>query len=235
MAKTIFDEWFVKFKYPGYKKVKTIGSELGMIPEGWSIEKFSSVVAVNPSLKVDKNRPKPYVEMAGLSNNSMLIECSASRATNSGSKFQNGDTLFARITPCLENGKTGYVQFMKDEEIGIGSTEFIVFRSVKLAPEYVYLLVRTDNFRGIAIKSMTGASGRQRVQNDCFDEIMIPVPPKDVLNSFSDTVAPMFKQIQVLANKNRNLRRTRDLLLPKLISGELDVENLDIDIGGDDI
>jgi len=229
MAQVFYREWFVMFRFPGHEKVRMADSDFGQVPEGWDILAFRDLVEINPSMKVDKDKQKPYVDMAGLSNSCMVIECSITRNGNSGSKFQNGDTLFARITPCLENGKTGYVQFLDDEEIGIGSTEFIVFRSKKLTPEYVYLLARTDNFRGIAIKSMTGASGRQRVQNGCFDEIMLPVPPLEILTAFTNMVSPMFKQVHVLSNKNVNLRRTRDLLLPKLISGELDVGSLDID------
>lgn len=97
---------------------------------------------------------------------------------SSGSKFRNKDTLFARITPCLENGKTAQVNILNDDEIAFGSTEFIVFRARTgiTIPDYVYFLSISESIRQQAIKSMTGTSGRQRVQNSIFDEIIIEVP-----------------------------------------------------------
>ena len=76
---------------------------------------------------------------------------------------------------------------------------------------------------------MTGATGRQRVINECFDDYFLPNPDRDILCQFDSIIAPLFRKIQNLAEKNTNLRQTRDLLLPKLISGEIDVSELDID------
>jgi type I restriction enzyme S subunit len=161
--------------------------------------------------------------MGCLSNDSMLISDIESREGNSGAKFQNGDTLFARITPCLENGKTGFVQFLPDaKSVGFGSTEFIVLRSRTLTPEFVYLLARSDEFRGIAIKSMSGATGRQRVQEQCFDDFEVIVPPRALLDRFSAVVGPSFRLIYTLHLQTQNLRQTRDLLLPRLLSGQLE-------------
>ena len=163
--------------------------------------------------------------MGCLSNDSMLITDVESRAGNSGAKFQNGDMLFARITPCLENGKTGFVQFLPDPKaVGFGSTEFIVLRSRTLTPEFVYLLARSDDFRGVAIKSMSGASGRQRVQEQCFDDFQIAQPPRALLDRFSAIVAPGFRLIFKLHSQIQNLRRTRDLLLPRLLSGQVELK-----------
>ena len=157
----------------------------------------------------------------------MLIENIGKRDGNSGSKFRNGDTLFARITPCLENGKTGFVQFLPNDEVSaFGSTEFIVLRSRTLTPELVYLLARSDAFRENAIKSMSGASGRQRVREACFNTFYLANPDQETLIKFGEIVRPMFKLAHSLSQKNLNLRTTRDLLLPKLISGEIDVSSL---------
>lgn len=169
--------------------------------------------------------------MSSLSNDSMLIIDIESRSGNSGSKFKNNDTLFARITPCLENGKTAYVQFLPTaEDVAFGSTEFIVMRSITLCPEFVYLLARLPEFRGNAIKSMSGATGRQRVQPACFDKFLLVHPDKETIAAFEEQVSPIFRGVQLLARKNAILRTTRDLLLPKLISGELDVSELDINV-----
>lgn len=231
MAQRIYREWFVNFRFPGHEKVKMVQSELGLIPEGWRVARVPEAIDINPFTKVKKEETKPYVPMDRLSNNSMLVAAAEYREGNSGSKFRNGDTLFARITPCLENGKTGYVQFLQsDEDVAIGSTEFIVLRSKTVCPEFVYLLSRTEYFRGSAIKSMVGASGRQRVQLASLEKFLFVHPDTQTLDDFRQMAYPIFKQVQTLANKNMNLRRTRDLLLPKLISGEVDVEQLDINV-----
>jgi type I restriction enzyme S subunit len=229
MAQATYREWFVNFRFPGHEKVKMVDSSLGKIPEGWEIKKFSEAVRISPTEKISKETKKPYVAMEGLSISSMLITPNEIRTGSNGSKFRNGDTLFARITPCLENGKTGFVQFLPtDNDVGLGSTEFIVFRARTVSPEYVYLLARQEDFRGLAIKSMSGASGRQRVDPRCFEKYYIAQPDSIFLESFSAIVRPIFRETYVLSRKNELLRGTRDLLLPKLISGEVDVSELDI-------
>lgn len=227
MARRIYEEWFVHFRFPGYEQVKMVESELGLIPEGWKATAASDAISINPKVRVPKEGVKPFLPMGSLAEQSMLISNVEERAGNSGSKFQNGDTLFARITPCLENGKTGFVQFLPNKDaVAFGSTEFIVLRSRTLCAEYVYALARSEAFRANAIKSMSGATGRQRVREACFDNFLLAQPDSETLKLFSEIAQPMFRMIQMLANKNANLRTTRDLLLPKLISGELDVSNL---------
>lgn len=229
MAQTLYREWFVEFRFPGREKVKMVDSPLGMIPEGWPMCTVSEAVHINPKTRVAREVEKPYVPMSSLSTNSMIIGDFERRTGSGGCKFRNSDTLMARITPCIEHGKTGFVQFLpSDKDIAIGSTEFIVLRPNTLNPYYVYFLARAETLRQHAINSMTGASGRQRVQMQCFNECHLAHPDKDILDRFASIVSPMFRQIHVLWMKNRNLCRTRDLLLPRLISGELDVSDLDI-------
>lgn len=227
MARMIYREWSVNFRFPGYEMVKMVDSPVGKIPEGWDIKPVTEALDVNPRTRVSKEGEKPFLPMGCLCNDSMLISDIEYRTGNSGSKFKNSDTLFARITPCLENGKTGFVQFLPtDEATAFGSTEFIVLRSRTLCPEYVYLMARSDEFRANAIKSMSGASGRQRVNEKCFEQFFIAQPDSQTLKHFAAQVSPMFKAIHVLAKKNHNLRQTRDLLLPKLISGEIDINGV---------
>lgn len=225
MAQAIYREWFVNFRFPGHATVKFVASPLGPIPQGWNAVPVPEAVELNPRTKVPRDGLKPFIPMTSLSNGSMLISDPEMREGNSGSKFKNGDTLFARITPCLENGKTGFVQFLpSDEVVAFGSTEFIVLRSRSVTPEYVYCLARSDEFRGCAIKSMSGATGRQRVQEACFEKFLLVQPPEQALAPFTEIVRPMFKLIHCLARKNENLRRTRDLLLPRLLSGQLELK-----------
>jgi len=225
MARALYREWFVHFRFPGHEKHPHVKSPLGEIPQGWDVKHVPDCVDINPRVVVPRDGEKPFVPMGCLSNDSMLITDVESRAGNSGAKFQNGDTLFARITPCLENGKTGFVQFLPDAQaVAFGSTEFIVLRSRTLTPEFIYLLARSDEFRGVAIKSMSGATGRQRVQEQCFNDFQVVQPPHVLLDRFSAIVAPSFQMIYKLHLQIQNLRRTRDLLLPRLLSGQVNLK-----------
>ena len=222
MARRLYREWFVHFRFPGHEDCRFVDSPLGEIPEGWEVRRAPECVHINPRVPVPREGEKPFVPMGCLSNDSMLISDVEIRGGNSGAKFQNGDTLFARITPCLENGKTGYVQFLPTATaVGLGSTEFIVLRSRTLTPELVYLLARSDEFRSVAIKSMSGATGRQRVQEQCFNDFPIVQPTRKVLQDFSSAIAPSFQLIFRLHRQIQNLRHTRDLLLPRLLSGQV--------------
>jgi type I restriction enzyme S subunit len=222
MARSLYKEWFVHFHFPGFENHPRVASALGEIPEGWEVMPVTDAVQVNPKVAIPRDGDKPFVPMGCLSNDTMLISDIETRSGNSGAKFQNGDTLFARITPCLENGKTGYVQFLPEKDaVAFGSTEFIVLRSALLTPEFVYCLARSDEFRGVAIKSMSGATGRQRVQEKCFNDFQIALAPLAVLERFSAIVAPSFSLIYSLHQQIQNLRLTRDLLLPRLLSGQI--------------
>ena len=223
MAQSLYREWFVHFRFPGHEQAKVADSSLGRVPEGWDILSASDAIHINQRTKLAKEGEKPFVPMSGLSEGSMLIGDIQMKAGNSGAKFRNGDTLFSRITPCLQNGKIGYVQFLDDANpVGFGSTEFIVLRETELlSSEFIYLLARSMPFRENAIKSMTGATGRQRVQNACFDSFKLAIPPKPLLDKFTETVQPMFKSVFNLTKRNENLKQQRDMLLPKLISGQI--------------
>ncbi len=231
MARSLYREWFVKFRFPGHEEVAMVDSPIGPVPEGWNVVSASAALEISPATKVPKDGEKPFIPMNGLSNDSMVIANIEARTGNGGAKFKNGDTLFARITPCLENGKTGFVQFLPtDDDVAFGSTEFIVLRSRALSAEFVYLMARSDAFRDNAIKSMSGATGRQRVQEACFDRFDFAHPPAALVSQFSELTRPHFRSVHLLHKKNGVLRKTRDLLLPRLISGELDVSHLDIDM-----
>jgi type I restriction enzyme S subunit len=224
MCRDVYREWFVELRAPG------VANSLVGLPFEWRRVPLREAVWINPKVVVPRDGEKPFVPMGCLSNDSMIIDGVESRTGNSGSKFQNGDTLFARITPCLENGKTAFVQFLPDaESVAFGSTEFIVLRSKTLTPEFVYLMARSDEVRGPAIKSMSGASGRQRVQEQCFDTMTVVQPSPEVLARFTEVVRPMFRLVHQLHLQNVNLGATRDLLLPRLMSGQLRLAELEAD------
>ena len=133
------------------------------------------------------------------------------------------DTLLARITPCLENGKTGFVFDLKEHEVAGGSTEFIVMRSKSLTPYFVYFLARSDTFREYAISSMNGADGRQRAKVDRLEKLWWLHPPQKRLEQFDSKVKGSFELIHALTHQNQNLDAQRDMLLSRLMSGKLEV------------
>jgi type I restriction enzyme S subunit len=143
MAMAVYRHYFVNFGLPpGAKEEATecpFGKliehpEMGMIPEGWSVGKFSDFFEINPTRQLTKDADAPYLEMSNVSKNSPQPIGWVYRKYSSGMKFINGDTLFARITPCLEHWKKTYVDFLPENIVGWGSTEFIVIRSKKPLP-----------------------------------------------------------------------------------------------------
>lgn len=160
--------------------------------------------------------------MASLGTSGHCVEAPIQREMGSGAKFRNGDTLLARITPCMENGKSAFVDFLAEDQIGWGSTEFLVLRPRAPLPEYLgYLLCRHPAFREYGIQSMSGTSGRQRIQNDVLGRYLIAVPGRDIASVFSEVVALIQKSIAANHETAQTLATLRDTLLPRLISGQL--------------
>lgn len=124
-----------------------------------------------------------------------------------GTKFRNGDTLLARITPCLENGKTAQVRFLNDGEVGFGSTEYIVLRAKEGVSDsdYIYYLSTSPKFREIAIQSMVGSSGRQRVQQDVLEKAELHIPPLDEQRKIAGVLSALDDKIELNNKINRNL------------------------------
>jgi len=220
-ARLLYKEWFVHLRFPGHEHSKIIDG----LPEGWERKYIPEVIDINPSEKVQKGTPIRYVPMAGLSTTNMTIDLTESetRTTPTPVRYRNGDVLLARITPCLENGKTGFVNFLAPDETACGSTEFIVLRGRLVSPYFTYCLARTHVFRETAIKSMIGASGRQRVQPACFDEFVVDRPRSVIREQFDKSISPIFQQIAILERQSNQLAKARNLLLPKLMNGEVGV------------
>ena len=220
-AQRLYKEWFVDLRFPGYETTPVVDG----LPEGWELCHLEDVIEFNPKVPLSKERLKQSVPMSALSTSSMTLDTEEFAATfsNSGSKFQNGDTLLARITPCLENGKTAFVAGVESDEGAVGSTEFIVMRSKGINPYMVYLLARNDSFRQSAINSMTGSDGRQRAQADKLKVLPYLKPTDQIMMLFARYVELMFIQIQKKSEQNVRLRQARDRLLPKLMSGEVEV------------
>jgi type I restriction enzyme, S subunit len=169
MPQAIYGEWFVRFRYPGHEDDELVDSSLGPIPVHWEAMPVSLAVEINPSVAGQRGQDVPFVAMADLDPGLMhVMPSSVRRFGGGGSKFERHDTLFARITPSVENGKTGFVQFLADGEVAMGSTEFLVFRGRRLSAYSAYLLTRQDDLRRHAVASMSGASGASASEQRVF-------------------------------------------------------------------
>lgn len=147
--------------------------------EEWGTHTLSDVIEINNYPTLEKDKKHTYVGMKHLARNVRRIQNTKQKEYKySAPRFENGDTLFARITPCLENGKTAYVDVLNKGETAFGSTEFIVMSPTeRTLPKFVYYTARRPEVRQYAIKRMTGTSGRQRVPTDVFDGFDIKLPP----------------------------------------------------------
>jgi len=241
IAQAIFKSWFVDFdpvrakaegREPEGMDAATAAlfpstfedSELGLIPQGWTTGPITNVLSLNPTRSLKKKVAATYLDMASVPTSGPRATSWIKRDFVSGSKFINGDTLLARITPCLENGKTAYVDFLEQDEVGWGSTEFIVMATKPNVPsQFAYLLARDPEFRQYAIQSMSGTSGRQRVQVDQLAMFKIAIANDSIYRAFGTLVEPLFQRIKYSSEEQTTLTALRDTLLPRLISGKLRV------------
>jgi type I restriction enzyme S subunit len=241
-ARALFQDWFVDF---GPTRAKAEGRPAWLapdlwslfpdrlgddgLPEGWAMGRLSELVEVSPSEPLKRGTVAPYLDMAAIPTTGPNADQPVPREYGSGTRFRNGDALLARITPCLENGKTAFVNNLPEGAIGWGSTEFIVLRSKPPVPAAVsYLLARDGDFRRHAIHSMTGTSGRQRADSSSIAAYSVSLPSDSKLwSSLGEIINPLFDRIAFNAAEAEILADTRDALLPKLMAGDIRVSSVD--------
>lgn len=195
--------------------------DLDQVAVGVSI---AGLMDVNLKRKLTRGTRATYIGMSSLPEFSPEILDWEKREFGSGQKFENGDVLMARITPCLENGKTAIVDMLEDGEVGWGSTEFVVLSPKgPISTPWIYALVRHDLVREWAIRRMTGTSGRQRFQADGFGNYRIAEPDQRSLEEFNSFAVPLFDRMTQLRDETKRLISLRDALLPELLSGRVSV------------
>ena len=177
----------------------------------WHELPFSEAVQINPAVRLDRGAAYPFVDMAAVASDSRSAISSEEREfKGSGSRFQSGDTLMARITPCLENGKIARYQATGDRQEAHGSTEFIVIRgrSDVTDNDFAYYLTQWEEVRNYAIGQMTGTSGRQRVPVDCLDNLEIPLPPLSEQRAIAHILGTLDDKIDL----NRRMTQTLEAM-----------------------
>ena len=231
LAQALYDYWFVQFDFPDEngKPYKSSGGKMVWneelkreIPEGWRIGKLSDIIQANPTEKLGKGVDAPYIAMEALSTTNYLTGAPARKKYAGGMKVRNMDVLIARITPCLENGKTALVHDLNVNEVGFGSTEYIVIRGKHFPlPLFCITLARSPEFRPYAISKMTGTSGRRRLDYKDVETYRLPIPPDEVLRRFESWGNPVLEKMHQQHIQSRALEKQRDFLLPLLMNGQV--------------
>lgn len=177
--------------------------------EQWTEIRAADFIEFNPRMSIKKGTIATKVAMDKLQPFTKKIPDSEKASFSGGSKFRNGDTIMARITPCLENGKTAFVDILGKDEVAFGSTEFIVMRAREgiSDPQFIYYLATSPWFRNIAIKSMVGSSGRQRVQQSVLDDLVLNVPPLEEQKKISSFLCVLDLKIALNNEINDNLQQ----------------------------
>lgn len=191
----------------------------------WTQMRAADFIEFNPRLSIKKGAVATKIAMDKLKPFTKKIPETEKAEFGGGSKFCNGDTIMARITPCLENGKTAFVDILEDNEIAFGSTEFIVMRAREgiSDPQFVYYLATSPMFRNVAIKSMVGSSGRQRVQQSVLDELELTVPSLDGQKQIGSFLALLDKKIAVNNEINDNLlAQAQAIFMQRFITDEIE-------------
>lgn len=230
MAQNLYQEWFVKFRFPGHSHTRFVDSALGQIPEGWEVMKIREVADVNArSIRKDATPSEiVYIDIASVSSGTidkMEIMAFADAPGRARRITTHGDIIWSSVRP----NRRSFSLIINPPKNLIVSTGFAVISAKRVPFTYLYQVMTTDDFVVYLVNHAKGAA-YPAVSADDFENANILVPSKQLLNSFDNKVLSIAILVHRLKAKNTLLRRTRDLLLPKLISGELDVSALDITV-----
>ena len=180
---------------------------------------LSEIANVNPTRTLSKGCIAKCYDMSCLPTRGCIPEGGEMKAYNGGVRFQNGDTLISRITPCLENGKAAYINILNDKEVAFGSTEYIVFSPVDTMPSsFYYFLIRSKKFRTFALQYMNGSSGRQRVSGDELAAFPLTKPSHEALSRFDMVAKPVLEQFKVASLEINRLNALQQLIIASISS-----------------
>jgi type I restriction enzyme S subunit len=224
MARALYREWFVHFRFPGHESVPRVSSPLGDIPQGWEVKKLATVADVNRAQINARTAPEElrYIDISSVSPgqiNSITTYAFADAPGRARRLVQHGDVLWS----CVRPNRRSHAQVMHPEPNTIASTGFAVLTATKVPFTFLYFATTTDDFVAFLTNNATGAA-YPAVSGATFENADQLIPPAPLLRKFGDATIPMAEQIHTLQRKIQNLRRTRDLLLPRLLSGKIGCE-----------
>lgn len=205
-----------------------LDEKFGRVPLGWEVKAIGdkSVCKINPNYKYKKKEVYDFVPMEAVKENFGGLDFIEKQVIDNGSytRFKAGDILFAKITPCSENGKVAYIEHI-DSEVGFASTEFIVFHPTdNVNGQFIYLMLASENVHRLAISLMEGTTGRQRIPWKIFrNRIFVPMPDKEEQNKIVEKILAFDKQIKENNNKIAVLERLKKSLMQNLLTGRVRV------------
>ena len=200
-----------------YRKTFIDNIDKENLPEGWRMGKLGEICIVNPKLTLKVGLSALFYDMDSLPLQGFFMGKARIRDFNSGMKFQNGDVLFARITPCMENGKAAIVADLKEDEVAFGSTEFIVLRGSQYKlTSILATLIRNKEFRAFARTQMKGTDGRQRVDATALLGYEMVIPEGNMLRKIENDLSCLYNQMHIVTKENSKLTELQSLLLAKM-------------------
>jgi type I restriction enzyme S subunit len=246
MARSIYREWFVKFRFPGHEQVQMVESELGLIPEGWEIKKVGDVAKVISGYAFKSNdfqeKGIPVIKIKNIRVGTVDLsdaQCVDPRFLSLDARYHvKGINLLISLTGShltQPNSVVGRVAIYSPHQghclLNQRSGKFLI-KNPRYCdiPFLFYFLSSEEKRRDIALIA-SGAASQANISPTQVENLDLLIPSSDILDVFHRIAASSLEEINNLEAKNANLRKTRDLLLPRLISGEIDVENLDINTG----
>jgi type I restriction enzyme S subunit len=218
MAQSLYREWFVHFRFPGHQTTEFQDSPLGAIPVGWEVKKLGEVASVNEEALRSNNVPSEihYIDIKSVSTGcidevtTMPFSDAPSRARR---VVKHGDVIWSTVRP----NRRSFSVIINPIENLIASTGLAVLTPKRIPSTYLYQATTTQDFTSYLVNHATGAA-YPAVNATTFKNAPIIVPSQDILNSFDELASALTRQINTLLNKNQNLRKTRDLLLPRLLT-----------------
>lgn len=220
MARALYREWFVHFRFPCHEKHPRVASPLGDIPQGWEVKKLAAVADVNRAQINARTAPEElhYIDISSVSPgqiDSITTYAFADAPGRARRIVQHGDVLWS----CVRPNRRSHAQVMHPEPNTIASTGFAVLTATKVPFTFLYIATTLDDFVAFLTNNATGAA-YPAVTAATFEKADLLIPPTPLLKKFGDATIPMAEQIHTLQRQVQNLRRTRDLLLPRLLSGQ---------------
>lgn len=229
MAQAVYREWFVNFRFPGHEQAAFTDTELGTVPSEWQVTVIGSITEVNRATLRANELPDEllYIDISSVSPGSIdgVVRLEAADAPSRARRVvRTGDTIWSTVRP----NRRSYALVLDPVENTIASTGFAVLSPVAVPWSFLHLATSLPDFAAYLSNHATGAA-YPAVKPSDFQAAPIVVPPRPLLDRFAELVDPMLVLRENLRRQNRNLQQTRDLLLPRLVSGEIDVSDLDID------
>ena len=218
-ARLLYREWFVQFRFPGHEHVKITDG----LPEGWGWRTLGDIAETNKKSYQAKELPDEinYIDISSVARGRVVSKTRIPAREAPGRarrRIRKGDTIWSNVRPNLR----AYALILEPEELDVVSTGFTVLTATRVPYTWLYMFVTTDNFVGHLVNHATGA-GYPAVRPDDFERAALPLPPRVLLDQFHEAAEPYFRLACKLDQQNQKLAQARDLVLPRLMNGEIAV------------